>query len=130
MISPPLMRHRLRLRTMQLSLSLLLAVVAPGVAAHAIVIHSVPMANATLSTATLEVALQFNSRIDRQRSRFRIIGTGDFALPLTLNDSGDSDRISAPPVPLAPGDYSLEWQVLGADGHITRGFIPFHIKTP
>jgi methionine-rich copper-binding protein CopC len=30
-------------------------------------------------------------------------------------------------VTLAPGAYTLHWQVLAVDGHITRGNVPFTV---
>ncbi len=31
---------------------------------------------------------------------------------------------------LRPGDYTVRWQVLAVDGHITRGDVPFTVTPP
>jgi methionine-rich copper-binding protein CopC len=31
---------------------------------------------------------------------------------------------------LAPGNYTIRWQVLAVDGHITRGDVPFTVTAP
>jgi len=42
--------------------------------------------------------------------------------------SGPADTLSARGQGFAPGEYRLKWQVLSADGHITRGEHPFTVK--
>ena len=31
---------------------------------------------------------------------------------------------------LQPGEYTVRWQVLAVDGHITRGDVPFTVTAP
>jgi len=45
-------------------------------------------------------------------------------LPITETATEDGLRTT---VSLVPGLYSLRWQVLAVDGHITRGDVPFTV---
>jgi len=45
-------------------------------------------------------------------------------LPITQEGAGDVLTANAD---LAAGAYSLRWQVLAIDGHITRGDVPFTV---
>ncbi len=103
------------------------AAMAPvAAAAHAILISSQPAIGAAMPAGRVAMVMRYNSRIDARRSR----------LTLTRPD-GNAEilPIGPPPAPdvlttaadLAPGAYSLRWQVLAIDGHITRGDVPFTV---
>jgi hypothetical protein len=104
-----------------------LLVLGPRIAAaHAILMESTPAVNATIAGPSIAFALHYNSRVDHDRSR----------LTLTLPDSTTQVLPIAPTSPedglltsadLKPGRYSLRWQVLAVDGHITRGDVPFTV---
>ena len=111
---------------------LIVALVAAAPAfAHAIIVESSPAVNATVAGPDVEVVLRFNSRIDRARSSVNLTASGapkgvkPAALPLAAIDS--PDILKARAAGLAPGTYTLRWQVLSVDGHITRGDIPFKV---
>jgi methionine-rich copper-binding protein CopC len=95
--------------------------------AHAIIIAAAPVPGAVLHAATLPVQLRFNSRIDLARSRLILIGADASTRTLPLDASAGPDMLAATVTGLVPGQYRLRWQVLGIDGHITRGDIPFEI---
>jgi copper resistance protein C len=98
--------------------------------AHAVIIESAPAVGATISTGDVDVTLHYNSRIDHQRSRLTLIsGEGTSQLLAIIPDSAP-DIVAAKIPNLAPGQYRLRWQVLAIDGHLTRGDIPFSVKTP
>jgi hypothetical protein len=44
--------------------------------------------------------------------------------------SASADRLDANLRDLTPGAYTLIWQVLSIDGHITRGTLPFSVVAP
>ena len=95
--------------------------------AHAVIVQASPALDAAVTRGDLDISLRFNSRIDAQRSR------------LTLQDP-DSKAIAVTPVPSepnvlagrahveSPGHWSLRWQVLSRDGHITRGDVRFTVR--
>jgi methionine-rich copper-binding protein CopC len=101
-----------------------------GAAAHAIIIESSPAVNAEVEGPRVPVDLRFNSRIDKGRSRLNLVPPGAAAARVVFPTDGDPDHIVTEVKAPLPGKYLLEWQVLGLDGHITRGFIPFTVKTP
>jgi hypothetical protein len=95
--------------------------------AHAIIIAAAPVPGAVLHAAILPVQLRFNSRIDLARSRLTLIGADASTRTLPLDAAAGPDMLASTVTGLVPGQYRLRWQVLGIDGHITRGDIPFEI---
>jgi methionine-rich copper-binding protein CopC len=95
--------------------------------AHAIIIAAAPAPGAMLHAADLPVHLRFNSRIDLARSRLTLIGPDASTRTLPLDATAGPDMLAAEATGLVPGQYRLRWQVLGIDGHITRGDIQFEI---
>ena len=109
---------------------LILVLVAPATArAHAIILESSPAVDATVPGPDVPVILRFNSRIDRERSSVSLAATAEAAHPqtLTLAPTDSPDILKTTAAGLAPGSYTLRWQVLSVDGHITRGDIPFKV---
>ena len=103
---------------------------APSTAsAHAILVRSTPSNGAVVAGPDLAVLLSFNSRIDRSRSRLTIDGPEHRSAEVPIEGTDQQPaaliaRLSG----LRAGAYTLHWQVLAADGHITRGIISFRIK--
>ncbi len=106
--------------------------VAGEASAHAIVTASEPAAGAVLDALPARISVQFNSRIDPERSRLTLIGPDGASQALDITHSNGLARLEAPAPAsrLAPGAWRLRWQVLAMDGHITRGDIPFTIRAP
>jgi methionine-rich copper-binding protein CopC len=112
---------------------LITAVVAPTAAhAHAIIVESSPAVNATVPGPDVAVVLRFNSRIDRARSNVSLAAAaapkGAHPQTLALAPTDSPDILKATAAGLVPGTYTLHWQVLSVDGHITRGDIPFKVE--
>jgi methionine-rich copper-binding protein CopC len=110
-----------------LALALLLAA-PPAALAHAILVEASPAAGSTVAGPDLDVRLRFNSRIDGPRSHLTLVLPGSQARKLTLAKQAAPEVLAAKAGGLAPGAYKLRWQVLAADGHITRGEVPFQVK--
>lgn len=103
----------------------------PGPAdAHAIVLESVPAPGAEIPGPTLDVMVQFNNRVDPARSQLILERPDGSAAPLAIQPQRSEDRLEAVVEDLAPGGYTLIWQVLSVDGHVTRGTLPFSITAP
>ncbi|MBV8200512.1 MAG: copper resistance protein CopC, partial [Acidobacteria bacterium] len=47
---------------------------------------------------------------------------------VTLEPQQAPQLLTAKLAGIAPGAYKLRWQVLAADGHITRGEVPFRVS--
>lgn len=95
--------------------------------AHAIIVESAPAVDALVKGPDVPVVLRFNSRIDRERSRLILTGPDGKAQTLGTSDASPPDLLKADASGLQPGAYTLRWQVLAVDGHITRGDIPFQV---
>lgn len=113
---------------LRLVFALLVAFVARDVSAHALVVSSRPAANADVAPGELRIELRFNSRIDAARSRValqppegveRDVAIAPDASRAVLTGREDVERT---------GRWTLRWQVLSLDGHVTRGEIPFTVK--
>jgi methionine-rich copper-binding protein CopC len=96
--------------------------------AHAVLLEATPAADSAVAGPDVAVKLRFNVRIDRSRSRLTLALSDGRTTPLKIDDEGGSDTLSARATGLGPGTYHLHWQVLAADGHITRGDLPFRIS--
>ena len=119
------MRHML---FPQLSALLLALSASQAAMAHAIVIKSSPAVDAVITGEDVPIRLQFNSRIDHDRSRLTLFAPTGAQQPLTPTTDAPPDALTAAAAHLAPGVWRLRWQVLSVDGHITRGDIPFTVR--
>ena len=95
-------------------------------AAHAILMDSVPAVNASANGPDIAIDLRFNSRIDHKRSRLTLTLPDQSQRVLPIDIDGPDDRLDTK-ASLSPGAYTLRWQVLAIDGHITRGDVPFTV---
>jgi methionine-rich copper-binding protein CopC len=103
---------------------LLLLLSARRAMAHAVIVSSSPVAGSTIPVGQTRFELRFNSRIDHGRSRVVLMGPDGNQTVLSIDPAGEQDMITATAI-VSAGGQSLRWQVLAADGHITRGEIPF-----
>ena len=113
-----------------LSLTMLVGLFAgvAGAAAHALVMSSSPAANATVAAGTVHIALTFNSRIDRKRSRVTVHASDAQDTAVQIIDDSSENVLRGDVVLAHDGAYQIRWQVLSRDGHITRGIIPFKVS--
>jgi methionine-rich copper-binding protein CopC len=102
---------------------------APSAHAHAVIIGSTPAVDAVVAPDS-DVTLQFNSRIDHERSRLTLVAADGATSSVPILPGSAPDIISAKMSGLAAGQYRLRWQVLAIDGHLTRGDIRFSVKAP
>ena len=103
-----------------------------GVAAHAIVLESVPARDAVLDRAPERVVLRFNSTIEKRLSRVTLTAGRGAPVPLAIanggpDSDGQPDRLVVPLEPLPAGAYAVRYKVLSADGHITEGLLRFTV---
>jgi methionine-rich copper-binding protein CopC len=96
--------------------------------AHAVLVEARPAPNGSVVGPNIDVELRFNSRIDSARSRLTLVLPDHTVRPLSLQPPPTPASLSARLTGLGAGEYTLRWQVLASDGHITRGEIPFQVK--
>jgi methionine-rich copper-binding protein CopC len=109
--------------------ALLLGALPHAAQAHAILEESRPPIGGSVPAGKLTLWLRYNSRIDRARSRLTLTRPDNTQAVLPIDPDGPPDIMTAP-VELTPGAYTLRWQVLAIDGHITRGDVPFTVTAP
>ncbi len=97
--------------------------------AHAILEDSQPPIGGSVPAGKITLRLRYNSRIDRARSRLTLTRPDHTQAVLPIDPDGPPD-IMTTQADLAPGAYSVRWQVLAVDGHITRGDVPFTVTGP
>jgi methionine-rich copper-binding protein CopC len=115
----------LRLLCAWLSLCAFLACSIPSYA-HAVLVQAVPGAHSTVAGTSVKVRLQFNVRVDPKRSRVALVLPDKSQKLLSMSQSAP-DVLEAQLAGLKDGEYSIRWQVLASDGHITQGEIPFKV---
>lgn len=97
--------------------------------AHAILVGSEPPAGGHVPAGPVTLKLHFNSRIDRRRSRLLLVRPDRSQTTLPI-DPHSTANLLVTQAPLAAGAYTVRWQVLSVDGHITRGDLPFSVTSP
>ena len=96
--------------------------------AHAVLVESSPPPNGSVSGPNVDIRLKFNVRVDATRSRLELMVPAGAARPLPVKEGSAANILLARATALTPGKYSLIWQVLASDGHITRGETVFSVK--
>lgn len=93
---------------------------------HAVLVKAVPDAHATVTGTAITVRLQFNVRVDPKRSRVALV-LPDKSQKLLAVNQPEPELLESQISGLSSGEYSIRWQVLASDGHITQGEIPFKV---
>lgn len=102
------------------------ALVSVGAAAHAILIHSSPSPNGTVIAGHVAIVLTYNSKVDQHRSRLSLVKPDKSETVLAIAPRSKSNELDTS-ADLSPGAYTLRWQALALDGHITRGDLTFTV---
>lgn len=106
---------------------LLLLASAPTAFAHAILVRSTPADHAVIHSGDVHLTLDYNSRIDAARSVLSLTDANGESTPVRRLPSAKPSELQADAGRLSPGSYSIHWQVLASDGHITRGDVTFTV---
>ncbi|HET7330461.1 copper resistance CopC family protein [Dyella sp.] len=102
------------------------ALISVAASAHAILLDSTPKPNGTLPAGHVQMVFKYNSKIDQHRSRLVLIAPDKSETVLTIATDSKSNELDTS-ADLKPGAYTLRWQALALDGHITRGDLPFTV---
>jgi copper resistance protein C len=122
---------RFLLRAPSLAILVLLILFAGSVQpawAHAVLVDSKPKTDSSVSGPDLPIWLRFNVRVDGSRSRLHLTAPGGAAVALDPLQQPTPDTIETHAAGLKAGAYTLQWQVLASDGHISRGEVHFTVK--
>jgi len=104
-------------------------IVTTRVDAHAVLKSSSPAAGSTVAGPDVPISLTFNVRVDASRSKLQLLLPNNETSDLPASGQPSPDTLTTTAKSLSPGAYSIRWQVLAPDGHISRGEIPFTVKT-
>jgi copper resistance protein C len=110
------------------TIALFLLLFAGVVQAHAIVLSATPAPKAEIQGPDVPVKLRFNSRVDTKRSTMILVTPDGEQRALVITQSAPEDSLVSEAKGLKAGAYTLRWQVLASDGHITRGEVVFTVK--
>lgn len=100
---------------------------APAAFAHAMLVHSSPADQAVVRSHQVDIALDYDSRIEASRCTVKLTDAAGKPVPLQMEHSAKPSELNAVAHGLANGKYQIHWQVLASDGHITRGDVPFTV---
>ncbi len=105
-----------------------------GLAFGAVLFAGVAQAHALLVSSKVEgqdVILRYNGRVDATRSRLTLLKTdGSEGQKIDCEAGEDLATLKGHLGALAPGSYTLRWEVLSVDGHISRGDQPVVLPAP
>jgi methionine-rich copper-binding protein CopC len=111
-----------------LALSAVLYGTAGTALAHAVLLEAVPPLHGAVAGPQVVFHLRFNLRIDAARSALKLVLPDGKVRPVAMGPQSSPDSLNARSEQLTNGQYLLRWQVLAADGHITRGEIAFEVR--
>jgi methionine-rich copper-binding protein CopC len=97
--------------------------------AHAYPAVSVPNNDATVKEPPREVRIQFTEGVEITFSRITVKGANGEVVSQGKLRQLAGDTLAVDLKPLRPGSYTVEWQVLSVDTHVTEGLLRFTILT-
>jgi len=107
--------------------ALAMASISSVAAAHVELVSSSPEPGANLQAAPARVTLTFDGELDPTRSSFTVSDHHGEEVGSGAVDLGIADRnVMTGPLSISePGVYTVEWSVLGVDGHEISGSFSF-----
>lgn len=116
-------------RTLTLLAALSLAVPLSAAHAHPRLLKATPAADSRSAEAPRQIALTFNESLDLALTRVTLLRgetqVRSDSLHLAVGD--DKTVVASFGAALAPGRYTVRWQVTGDDGHPVRGTYTFEV---
>lgn len=95
--------------------------------AHSKMTESSPAENATVTEAPERISITFNTSIS-SISTFKVVSENGEEQPVE-NIKVDNDTLSGDvTASLADGSYSVEWKIVGEDGHAVEGSYSFQVE--
>lgn len=116
-------------RTLTLLLALSLAAPLSAAHAHPRLLKATPAADSRTAEAPRQIALTFNESLDLALTRVTLLRGETQVRPDSLQLAVDDDKtvVASFGTTLAPGRYTVRWQVTGDDGHPVRGEFSFEV---
>jgi len=114
-----------------LLLALLMAGIACGASAHALLDKAEPAVGSEVAPGPTELRLHFTEGVEIRFSGVEISGAdGKAVVPVKLASDPANPAIVMVTLPsaLAPGGYKVSWHVVSVDTHKTQGTYTFTVK--
>ena len=99
----------------------------PPAWAHAYPAVSLPNNGATVKESPREVRIQFTEAVEIAFSAITVIGANKEVVSQGKLRKLADDTLAIDVKPLQPGNYTVEWQVLSVDTHVTDGVLRFTV---
>ena len=96
---------------------------------HGVLIESFPSHGAILQEPPSIISLRFNAAVETSITRVTLVDLKKQSQALHVTDGSTLEQVIVAVPPLAPGVYHVNYQVLAADGHVTKGSIRFTVLT-
>lgn len=114
-----------------LMVGLLLVLVFPTASwAHSKLESSVPAADAKLKENVTELSLSFNENIDENLSTLKVKNEQGGEVELSGTHVTGNTLSGTLSEPLPTGAYTVEWKIVGGDGHPVDGTYSFEVEVP
>jgi copper resistance protein C len=95
--------------------------------AHAYPALSIPNNGATVKEPPREVRIEFTEGIEIAFSQITVKGANSEVVSQGKLRQLADDTLAVDVKTLSPGNYTVEWQVLSVDTHVTEGLLRFTI---
>lgn len=122
--------NRIRPLILLLILAALTGLVVKPVQAHAILVSSIPEANAMLASSPAQIELYFSEAVEGRLSKISVLDSSGKHMEAgdSRVDPSDPTHLVVSLSPLTDGVYTVSWRVISAtDGHQTSGSFPFAV---
>lgn len=114
-----------------LTLGLLLVLVFPTATwAHSKLESSTPAADAKITESVKEVNLSFNENIDENLSTLKVKNAQGEEVEVSEVKVSQNTMAGTLAAPLPSGSYTVEWKIVGGDGHPVDGTYAFEVDAP
>ncbi len=110
-----------------LAVAATMALLAPSVRAHAVVVGSSLPQSPVKSRTAIKVVLNFSSTVEVGLSRVFLVSKGDVQQRLAIQAGGKPGDLVVDVPALGAGDYALKYKVFASDGHLTEDVIRFRV---
>lgn len=98
--------------------------------AHSKLESSIPAANAVTKESVQELILSFNEKIDPTLSTLSITNDKNEKIDTTEVKVEETELKATLGSPLISGTYTVEWKIVGGDGHPVKGNYTFQVEAP
>lgn len=120
------------MKTVALSIAMICGLVAamPADVPHFALSRSMPAADASVEASPAEIRLWFTEEPEEGTTQIRLVEAEDAGVHVmdVAQDEEDSRSFYIEMHgTLAPGDYTVSWRGMGADGHVVRDTFTFTV---